>query len=638
MRRALLAVALAAAAGCSPEPRTEVVVVVSQHDLVVPRDLDSLHIAVADVAGGGSNVRFDSSSLPLCAADQAGGGCYTLPLTLTLAPGKRHGDDPVRVVVEARLGAQTVIADASVFTFVHGQSQRLDFVLHPLCLNTSCAESNRACDATGNCAPLTPTPLHGEPALDGGAPGGGSDLAVGDMAPADDMPPPPDMTTTRPCGSLQLTAAATSMATAPHQAAYNGTTLTVEAWVYLTAYPTGANPAIVAAHGPTNVGATKRSWWLSIDNQGALHMSISTDGTGEASTSPGTGGYVVPLNQWTHVAGQVDLTGGTMAAWVHGRTAVGTPVSITTPPKPNTEPLYLGNSPAGDSAFSGLISLVAISSNARYSGLDAGPPPTQFNVADPKLVTLYNFNDLGSVAHDAAPAHNDATVSAPASLSATCRPKRCGYGSFNSGNGYGDTMSNTMLNLQSSFTIEAWVARSTRYVGNTNHYNILAFANSTTNSWFLRLYGNTPLFAMVCGGSEVRANGPTSINDFVWHHLATTYDLPTNMLTVWVDGKPGTPTSPTCTSPNYLSSNAALSFSEAWGWQVADDWVDEVRISTKVRYTQPFTPSLGDFTNDPDTIALYHFNDAAGTTAADSSGLNDTLTLHNTAALVTGCR
>src|SRR5262249_14144349 len=47
--------------------------------------------------------------------------------------------------------------------------------------------------------------------------------------------------------------------------------------------------------------------------------------------------------------------------------------------------------------------------------------------------------------------------------------------------------------------------------------------------------------------------------------------------------------------------------------------LDDVRISNRVRYTGQFTPPVR-FERDPDTIALYTFEEGRGTTLRDTSG------------------
>jgi hypothetical protein len=174
------------------EPRTEVVVVVSARGLDVPRQIDSLQIAVTNRALTGEVVTFfDSQALPLCEPGESG-GCYGFPITLTLVPGSERSGDPVRVQVNARLGTSQIISDAAIFTFRRGVSARLDFILSPACLDKHCAESDRACDEKGECVVLSPIPFDGEPLLDLGLSDDSS--APNDQSPLGDLSAPPDLT------------------------------------------------------------------------------------------------------------------------------------------------------------------------------------------------------------------------------------------------------------------------------------------------------------------------------------------------------------------------------------------------------------------------------------------------------------
>jgi len=63
--------------------------------------------------------------------------------------------------------------------------------------------------------------------------------------------------------------------------------------------------------------------------------------------------------------------------------------------------------------------------------------------------------------------------------------------------------------------------------------------------------------------------------------------------------------------------------------------IDEVRISDTIRYFGNFSPAHQAFTSDAHAIALYHFDEGAGTTAYDASGNANHLTLVNSPAWVT---
>ena len=53
-----------------------------------------------------------------------------------------------------------------------------------------------------------------------------------------------------------------------------------------------------------------------------------------------------------------------------------------------------------------------------------------------------------------------------------------------------------------------------------------------------------------------------------------------------------------------------------------DGFVAELRLSTVVRWTADFTPSVEPYTLDADTAALYHFDDGGGTGLLDARGMS----------------
>ncbi len=184
MTRALALVALAALAGCH-QPRTEAVVVISTDGIRVPEDVASLHVLVIDKASTGDDPVFERNLFLCTAASSA--NCFTLPVTMTLIPGSIRPHDSVRVLVEALApDSHAVIADAALFTFAEGQSQRLDFVLYANCLgNIDCAHLDLACGPEDRCIPITPMTFSGEPDLMAGP----IDLSIGPDFGAEDLAP-----------------------------------------------------------------------------------------------------------------------------------------------------------------------------------------------------------------------------------------------------------------------------------------------------------------------------------------------------------------------------------------------------------------------------------------------------------------
>lgn len=49
-------------------------------------------------------------------------------------------------------------------------------------------------------------------------------------------------------------------------------------------------------------------------------------------------------------------------------------------------------------------------------------------------------------------------------------------------------------------------------------------------------------------------------------------------------------------------------------------WLDELRISSSLRYAQAFTPPAQPFTPDANSVGPHHFDEGGGTDALDSSG------------------
>jgi hypothetical protein len=144
------------AVGCT-QP-TSVLVSVGKGDVQVPADVDTLRFIVTNPSldPSGANPIYETQLLPLCTSGMTG-SCHTLPLSLTLYPGMKQPDAPIRVELDALLSGQAVIRDASVFSFLHNQSQHLDFFLSKRCLMTMCAATDLSCDRLGQCVPQHPT-------------------------------------------------------------------------------------------------------------------------------------------------------------------------------------------------------------------------------------------------------------------------------------------------------------------------------------------------------------------------------------------------------------------------------------------------------------------------------------------------
>ncbi len=135
--------------------------------------------------------------------------------------------------------------------------------------------------------------------------------------------------------------------------------------------------------------------------------------------------------------------------------------------------------------------------------------------------------------------------------------------------------------------------------------------------------GRSSSGAGLCGSADVADGG--------WHHVAVTRRASDGTMRLYVDGRldgsaigptgdlsyrngrPGAPNDPFLVigAEKHDAGSAYPSFS---------GWIDEVRLSTFVRYGASFAAPTSPFVADAATVALYHFDEGAGNVLRDSSG------------------
>jgi uncharacterized protein YjdB len=122
--------------------------------------------------------------------------------------------------------------------------------------------------------------------------------------------------------------------------------------------------------------------------------------------------------------------------------------------------------------------------------------------------------------------------------------------------------------------------------------------------------------------------GTTSVLDDQWHHIAVTRRI-TGDLALFLDGQlEASATGPAgdLSYPDGAGSGPDPTLVlAAEKWDVGAQYpgfrgqLDELRLSTTVRYTSAFTRPSRRFTPDAQTAALYHFDEGQGTTLGDGS-------------------
>ncbi len=158
----------------------------------------------------------------------------------------------------------------------------------------------------------------------------------------------------------------------------------------------------------------------------------------------------------------------------------------------------------------------------------------------------------------------------------------------------------------------------------------------------LSLAGGLPVFGVSGAGSgDLTVCGTTRLDDGKWHHLAVTRERSGGAIALFVDGRreafaekgPGGDISypdngrpqKACGGPCDRSDPYLVLGAEKH--DVSPDYpsfrgeVDELRLSTTIRYRDNFTVPTAPFVPDAATAALYHFDEGAGTLALDSATL-----------------
>lgn len=176
---------------------------------------------------------------------------------------------------------------------------------------------------------------------------------------------------------------------------------------------------------------------------------------------------------------------------------------------------------------------------------------------------------------------------------------------FDGANSYASVES---LTLASDFTIEAWVK-----VGSDGYI----FSSSGDPGLMSVGSGGYPQFY---DGANWHYASVLNIADSNWHHLAVTKSG--TSYSFWLDGE-----GEAFSGESTVGITGAAYFGQAYNFGGRFSGVlDEIRISSVVRYTGSFTPAYS-HTPDADTVAYWKLNEGTGTTSADLSGNGHTLTL-----------
>ena len=150
--------------------------------------------------------------------------------------------------------------------------------------------------------------------------------------------------------------------------------------------------------------------------------------------------------------------------------------------------------------------------------------------------------------------------------------------------------------LSGDWTFEAWTFQTAR--GNI----------PTVFADYISFYINSSGFPGYFSGGNFAGSIQVSLN--VWNHIA--YTRSGTNFRIWVNGNlAGTWTNSVAFPAYSVAGIGGYNNDNSNNW---NGWLDEARVSNVERYTAAFTPPTTAFTNDSNTIILYHFEGANGST------------------------
>ncbi len=201
----------------------------------------------------------------------------------------------------------------------------------------------------------------------------------------------------------------------------------------------------------------------------------------------------------------------------------------------------------------------------------------------------------------------DAAQAGPAgSAEVTVQPEACSGGSleFDGLNDVVEVASTSGMESIQEVTLDAWVRGS---LGTIVHKE---------DQLDLSVSSNGNVYCLAEGHSSIVTLSAAWPTDDAWHHVACTFSDPGRAL--WLDGVevdsaidhnngPQTSIDPLTVGANLENPGVAF-----------EGLIDEVRLSSTVRYTSPFYPPPA-FAADSDTLLLLHFDEGTGATAFDDT-------------------
>ncbi|WP_322493942.1 LamG domain-containing protein [Chloroflexus sp.] len=196
------------------------------------------------------------------------------------------------------------------------------------------------------------------------------------------------------------------------------------------------------------------------------------------------------------------------------------------------------------------------------------------------------------------------------------------------------------VNVSSAFTIEFWMkATATNNLapacpGGWYTGNILidrdVFGAGDYGDYGVAICNQRLAVGVSVGSDDRLLTGTTIVTDGQWHHIAITR-AENGQVRLFVDGQPdGILAGPVGRIDYRLNRTTAYPASDPFlvlgaekhdypGSRYYNGWLDDLRLSRVARYTDAFLRPTAPHPVDADTVALYRFDEGAGTVITDSA-------------------
>ncbi|MGQ9614001.1 LamG domain-containing protein, partial [Chloroflexus sp.] len=196
------------------------------------------------------------------------------------------------------------------------------------------------------------------------------------------------------------------------------------------------------------------------------------------------------------------------------------------------------------------------------------------------------------------------------------------------------------INVGDTYTIEFWMkataAENTAPACPGGWYtgNILldrdVFGAGDYGDYGVAICNQRLVVGVSVGADDRLLTGNRVVTDGIWHHIAITRSA-SGQIRLFVDGQlDGTMSGASGRIDYRLNRTTAYPTSDPYlvlgaekhdvpGSRHYTGWIDDLRVSQIVRYTDTFTRPSTPHPLDPETIALYRFDEGTGTLIGDSS-------------------